>query len=308
MASYASVADLRSYLPQVPDLGQQSITVTGTPSGGTYTLLYEGATTAAIAYNASATAVQTALRATPAIGDGGVNVRGRPGAYTAAFQGTLATDAGPLSLGTNSLTGGTLPSVTLASAADALLQDCLDRATGTIRNAMRSLLADPTFDYTAYGAAATKIVIGTQGEYLTLPAYQLASATLVEYQSGSNPSSYTALAATEWEAGADGRLYRAGGWSNSAGRDRTADIGAGRERVALARQGRIYRNGGGRRQRRGSAGCRAERSAAHGTGKHARPADRARGLTMRIAAVLLGLLLFILILWAMLLAWRSFAP
>jgi hypothetical protein len=29
---------------------------------------------------------------------------------------------------------------------------------------------------------------------------------------------------------------------------------------------------------------------------------------MRIAAVLLGLLLFILILWAMLLAWRSFAP
>jgi hypothetical protein len=216
MAAYSSVADLRSYLPQVPDLGQQSITVTGTPSGGTYTLVYEGAATAAIAYNASATAVQTALRAIVAIGDSGVNVRGRPGAYTAAFQGTLATDAGPLSLGTNSLTGGTLPSVTLASAADALLQDCLDRATSTIRNAMRSLLADPTFDYTAYGAAATKIVIGTTNEYLTLPAYQLSSATLVEYQSGSNPSSYTTLDANQWEAGADGRLYRAGGWSNSA--------------------------------------------------------------------------------------------
>jgi hypothetical protein len=216
MPSYASVADLRSYLPQVPDLGQQSIVVSGTPSGGTYTLLYEGAATAAIAYNAIATAVQTALRAIVAIGDSGVNVRGRPGAYTAAFQGTLATDAGPLSLGTNSLTGGTLPSVTIASAADALLQDCLDRATSTIRNAMRSLLADPTFDYSAYGAASTKIVIGTANEYLTLPAYQLASATLVEYQSGSNPSSYTALAANQWEAGADGRLYRAGGWSNSA--------------------------------------------------------------------------------------------
>jgi hypothetical protein len=216
MASYASVADLRSYLPQVPDLGQQAITVTGTPSGGTYTLVYEGAATAAIAYNASATAVQTALRATPAIGDSGVNVRGRPGAYTAAFQGTLATDAGPISLGTNSLSGGTLPSVTLASAADALLQDCLDRATSTIRNAMRSLLADPAFDYSAYGAASTKIVLGTANEYLTLPAYQLTSATLVEYQSGTNPSSYTALAADQWEAGADGRLYRAGGWSNSA--------------------------------------------------------------------------------------------
>jgi hypothetical protein len=216
MASYASVADLRSYLPQVPDLGQQSIVVSGTPSGGTYTLVYEGATTAAIAYNASATAVQTALRAIVAIGDSGVNVRGRPGAYTAAFQGTLATDAGPLSLGTNSLSGGTLPSVTLASAADALLQDCLDRATSTIRNAMRSLLADPTFDYTAYGAASTKIVLGTTNEYLTLPAYQLSSVTLVEYQSGTNPSSYTALAANQWEAGADGRLYRAGGWAGSA--------------------------------------------------------------------------------------------
>jgi hypothetical protein len=29
---------------------------------------------------------------------------------------------------------------------------------------------------------------------------------------------------------------------------------------------------------------------------------------MRIAAVFLGLLLFILILWVMLLAWRGFAP
>jgi hypothetical protein len=53
---------------------------------------------------------------------------------------------------------------------------------------MRSLLADPAFDYSAYGAASTKIVLGTANEYLTLPAYQLTSATLVEYQSGTNPS------------------------------------------------------------------------------------------------------------------------
>jgi hypothetical protein len=96
-----------------PILGQQAITLQARPAAARTRLLYEGAATAAIAYNASATAVQTALRATVAIGDSGVNVRGRPGAYTAAFQGTLATDAGPISLGTNSLSGGTLPSVTL---------------------------------------------------------------------------------------------------------------------------------------------------------------------------------------------------
>lgn len=211
--SYASVAELRAYLPQVPELGQQLITITGSPSGGTFTLVYEGVASAALASNATATAVQTALRAITAIGSSGVNVRGRPGGpYTATFQGTLATDAGPLSLGTNSLTGGTVPSVTVAPATDGVLQDCLDRATDIVRTAMRSLLADPLFDYAAYGSASTRIVRGYDTHYLTLPAYQLGSAALVEYQSSSNPSAYTALEAAQWEASADGRLYRASGW------------------------------------------------------------------------------------------------
>src|SRR3954465_8763162 len=41
----------------------QTITVTGTPTGGTFTLTYSTQTTAAIAYNATAAAVQTALEA-----------------------------------------------------------------------------------------------------------------------------------------------------------------------------------------------------------------------------------------------------
>jgi len=209
--AYATIAQLRPYLPQVPELGQQLITVTGGPSGGTFTLTYEGVATSALAYSATATAVQTALRAIAGIGASGVSVRGRPGGpWTATFQGTLAQDAGPLALGTNSLTGGTTPSVAVEPATDDLLQDCLDRATGRVKEAMRTLLGDDTFDYVAYGAASTKIVISAPSYYFAIPAHQAGSVTLVEYQSASDPAAYTAIADQFLEE--SGRLYRAAGW------------------------------------------------------------------------------------------------
>ena len=213
MTAYASIAQLRAYLPQVPEDGQQLITISGAPTGGTFTLAYEGTATAALAWNATATAVQTALRAITAIGSGGVNVKGRPGGpYTVSFQGTLASDAGPLTGSAALLTPAS--TITIAPASDTVLQQCLDRATDIVRSAMRSLLADPTFDYAAYGVASTKIVRAYDGSYLTLPAYQLNSITLVEYQSGSYPSTYTTLTSDQWEAQADGRVYRAGGWGS----------------------------------------------------------------------------------------------
>jgi hypothetical protein len=213
MTSWASVAQLREYLPQVPEFGRQLITITGAPTGGTFTLSYEGTASAALAYNATATAVQTALRAVTGIGAAGVNVKGRPGSpWTADFLGTLATDAAPLTLGTNSLSGGTSPSVTVAPATDALLQNCLDRATDIVRNAMRALLGDQTFDYAAYGSASTKIVQGYTGDYLSLPAHQAGSVTLVEYQSGTNPATYATLPVDQWGEEADGRLYRSSTW------------------------------------------------------------------------------------------------
>ena len=45
--------------------GVQTVTVNGTPTGGTFTLTWNGYTTTAIAYNAAASAVQTALQALP---------------------------------------------------------------------------------------------------------------------------------------------------------------------------------------------------------------------------------------------------
>jgi len=104
-----------------------------------------------------------------------------------------------------------LPQIQLGSENDTTLTATLTRATGMVRDAMRVLLADATFDYAAYGAASTKIVRGFPSLYLTIPAHQSGSVTLVEYESGTNPSTY-ATVADQWLE-EDGRLYRSYGWS-----------------------------------------------------------------------------------------------
>lgn len=195
--SYATVAQLRQYLPQNPEYGQQTIT----PSGS-FVLTYEGASTATLAQSATATTVQTALRGLAGIGNSGVKVAGPPGGpWVASFQGELATNAALL----------TASGATVAPATDALLQRVLDRATGIVRGAMRSLLADPSFDWASYGAASTKIVRGVPGEYLYLPPHQAGSVSLVEQLAATNPTSYTTVA-DEWLADGE-RLYRPGRWA-----------------------------------------------------------------------------------------------
>jgi len=94
----------------------QSITVTGTPTGGTFVLRFGGQNTSAIAYNASASAVQTALQALSSIGSGNALVTGANGGpWTVDFTGTLGYASQALiTLQTNSLTGGSSPSVAIA--------------------------------------------------------------------------------------------------------------------------------------------------------------------------------------------------
>lgn len=93
----------------------QTLTITGTPTGGTFTLTYKGQTTAAIQYNAAASAVQTALAALSTIGTGNVTCAGGvlPGtAVTISFTGALANDTTQLTH-TDSFTGGTSPAAAL---------------------------------------------------------------------------------------------------------------------------------------------------------------------------------------------------
>lgn len=100
----------------------QTLTLTGTPTGGTIVVSVLGVNTATIAFNASAAAVatayQNAINAIPSMvgtivtGSGGP----LPAAVTLTFSGTAAGMDLPVPLlVTNSLTGGSTPSATFGT-------------------------------------------------------------------------------------------------------------------------------------------------------------------------------------------------
>jgi hypothetical protein len=93
----------------------QTVTITGSPTGGTFTLTLGGQTTPALAYNATASAVQSALEALSTIGAGNVTVTLAGSVYTCSFQGTKAFFDMAQMTATSSLTGGTSPAVTIAT-------------------------------------------------------------------------------------------------------------------------------------------------------------------------------------------------
>lgn len=96
----------------------QTLTVTGTPTGGTFVLTFNGDVTAAIAYNAAAADVQAALEALPSIGTG--NVVGSSGplpgtAVVLTFGSALGNRQMPnISIYSASFTGGTAPAASVA--------------------------------------------------------------------------------------------------------------------------------------------------------------------------------------------------
>lgn len=120
LALITSGADDGKVGPYQPATGDevQTITVTGTPTGGTFKLELPGVgVTAAIAYNATAADVQTALEAV--VGVDNVTCAGGafPGtAVTATFSGAYAgLNVQELLLVENALTGGSSPTVTTAT-------------------------------------------------------------------------------------------------------------------------------------------------------------------------------------------------
>jgi hypothetical protein len=96
----------------------QTVTITGSPTGGTYTLTYSGQTTSSIVYNATAAAVQSALEALSNIAPGDVTCGGgpHPGTpITVTFTGLLGgTDVTQMTA-TGSFTGGTSPAITVTT-------------------------------------------------------------------------------------------------------------------------------------------------------------------------------------------------
>lgn len=95
-----------------PDNEVQSLATSGTPTGGTLTLTFQGQTTTPIAYNAAASAVQTALLALSNLDAGDVTAAGGAlgtAPVTITFGGRFAGANVPTITVVPSLTGGTNP-------------------------------------------------------------------------------------------------------------------------------------------------------------------------------------------------------
>lgn len=95
---------------------QQTVTLTGTPTGGTFTLTFDGQTTGTIAYNASSATLDTALEALSNIGASDLTVTGSAGGpWVVEFGGSLAaTDVALMTGNAGSLTGGTAQTLSVA--------------------------------------------------------------------------------------------------------------------------------------------------------------------------------------------------
>ncbi len=94
----------------------QTLTLNGGPTGGTFTLTFNDATTGSIDHAATAGAVQSALVALATIGSGNATVSGSSGGpYAVTFAGALGhKNVGPLTADASLLTGGVTPTVTVA--------------------------------------------------------------------------------------------------------------------------------------------------------------------------------------------------
>lgn len=87
------------------------VTVTGSPTGGTYRLILNGSSTADIAYNAAVAAVVSALNALSGV----TGISGITGTGTGTFELTFPDEVGLAA--TSALTGGSTPGVTVAPTA-----------------------------------------------------------------------------------------------------------------------------------------------------------------------------------------------
>jgi hypothetical protein len=96
----------------------QRLTITGTPTGGSFTLTYAGETTTALNHNASVATIQAALDALSNVDPGDITVAGGPlpGTFvTFTFGGGLAETNVSEMTATPSLTGGSAPTAVITT-------------------------------------------------------------------------------------------------------------------------------------------------------------------------------------------------
>lgn len=137
------------------------VTITGGPTGGTLTITVNGQTTAGIAYDAAASAVQTALEALSNVAPGDVTVTGSAGGpYTLTWSGSGAFANMNVTITSSgaSLTGGTTPAATTTTT----------QGGGVTDIAVVPILAgqvDIYMDSTGSGVGTTKLLTDFSAEW-----------------------------------------------------------------------------------------------------------------------------------------------
>jgi hypothetical protein len=155
----------------------QQIVIEGTPTAGTFTITRSGETTATIAFNANAAAVQTALEGLRSVNVGDVTVSGGPGPGTAwtVTDNTVSPKALTVA---SSLSGGTnVQLYVLAGAYD--LTGCTLR--WTLKTAATLPDASAAIRHTWIAGVASGIVVSspTTGRFVhTITAIESGSLTV----------------------------------------------------------------------------------------------------------------------------------
>jgi hypothetical protein len=169
----------------------QEIDLLMLPTGGTFTVTYSGQTTSALAYNASAATVQTALEALSNLSSGDVSCTGGdlPGTNVAVeFTGTLElTDVAEMTINPASLTGVTL-AVTMST-------PTAGQAAGDLTTLA---YASDSLDYSSENAYGYAIQISSDGTNVFLigaggfgTTYKYTLSTPYDLSSASYTTSYT---------------------------------------------------------------------------------------------------------------------
>jgi hypothetical protein len=152
----------------------QTVTLTGPPTAGTFTLTYGGHTTTALNFNAAATDLQTALTALSSIGAGNVSVTGPTGGpWVVTFQGTLGGQAIATMTATSSLTGGSV-SVATTTPGPSIGNSCTIttdqyQGTYTLINTPASTFSNWTYSYGRGGGFTAPAVFGDPGTERRMP-------------------------------------------------------------------------------------------------------------------------------------------
>jgi RHS repeat-associated protein len=179
----------------------QAIQLSGSPTGGTFTLSFGGDTTVPIAFNAPAATVQADLAALTSIGSGNVVVSAYPGGgWQVLFTGSLAGGyQSALSADGSGLTGGSSPGVSVvalsAGGDDGRVADTVDpngidsrsycdalgRTTEMVENFTDGVLTDSsntTTSYTYNAVGQTSLSAwSTSGFETTASVYGVSTAT-----------------------------------------------------------------------------------------------------------------------------------